>query len=134
MPPKFDPNEIKVISTYHLKMEEGKRKKKIFRSKKYEGKKWKILTSGDQVPRCRRRNGSHQLFGSKGLFFVLLLNICWCIIVCLIDWKVVLFGPKVFISNSICIYLVGKFCLIVLFNVTWSVRKKFYTLDLNWIS
>merc|ERR1719350_839510 len=25
-----------------------------------------IKTTGDQVPRCRRRNGSHQLFGSKG--------------------------------------------------------------------
>ena len=87
---------------FYIAFKNGRRKthkKKYFVLKNMKEKKWKILTSGDQVPRCRRRNGSHQLFGSKGSIFVLLLNICWCIIVCLIDWKVML------ISNSIYIWL-----------------------------
>ena len=54
---------------------------------------------------------------------------------CLFDW---LKGGTLLAKRSFHfrfhIYLVVKFWLLVLCNVTWSVRTEFYTRDFNWIS
>ena len=118
---------LNVNATKGRKKIEGKIYLKYIKIYEEKGATTVILTTGDQVPRCRRRNGSHQLFGSKGSIFCSFVQY-FLVHYCLFDWlKVSALWAKRSFHFQFHKYLIGKFWLIVLLNIIWSVWTEFDT-------